>query len=213
MAVKIRMTRMGRRHRPFFRINAVDGRTPRDGRILEKLGHYDPLEKDVDKQVVLDLEKVQAWLDKGAQPSETVAEILLKLGVKTKQYEAKQVRKAKALAQARKDGKLFNKADRVAAVKAVEAKAEAEKAKAQAEADEAKAKAEAEKAKAEEEKAQAEADEAKAAEEAAKAEEAKAAETAPKVEETKTEEPKVEEAKTEEPATEAAPETEEPKTE
>ena len=46
MAVKIRMTRMGRRHRPFFRINAVDGRAPRDGRVLEKLGHFDPLVKD-----------------------------------------------------------------------------------------------------------------------------------------------------------------------
>jgi len=236
MAVKIRMTRIGRRHRPFFRINAVDGRTPRDGRILEKLGHYDPLEKDVDKQIVLDLEKVKVWLDKGAQPSETVAEILLKLGVKTKQYEAKLVRKAKALAQARKDGKPFNKADKVAIVKAVEAQAEAEKAKVQAEADEAKAKVEAEKAKAEEAKAKAEADEAKAAEEAAKAEEpapeaeepkveeaAKAEEPAPEPEETKADEPKVEEAKTEAKEAapeaeeakpeEAAPETEEPKTE
>ena len=53
MSVKIRMTRMGRRHRPFFRINAIDSRAPRDGRILEKLGHYDPILKDVDKQVVI----------------------------------------------------------------------------------------------------------------------------------------------------------------
>ncbi len=53
MAVKLRLMRMGRRHRPFFRINAVDARTPRDGRILEKLGHYDPIEKDPAKQVVL----------------------------------------------------------------------------------------------------------------------------------------------------------------
>ena len=55
MAVKIRMTRMGRRHRPFFRINVIDSRTPRDGRVLEKLGHYDPLEKETDKQLVLKL--------------------------------------------------------------------------------------------------------------------------------------------------------------
>ena len=59
MAVKLRFTRMGRRHRPFFRINAVDSRTPRNGKILEKLGHYDPIEKDKDKQVVLDLERGQ----------------------------------------------------------------------------------------------------------------------------------------------------------
>ena len=89
MAVKIRMTRIGRRHRPFFRINAVDGRTPRDGRILEKLGHYDPIEKDPAKQVVLNLERVNHWLELGAVPSETVSQILLKLGVKTKHAEAK----------------------------------------------------------------------------------------------------------------------------
>ena len=53
MAVKIRMTRIGRRHRPFFRINAIESRNPRDGKIIEKLGHYDPLEKDEGKQVVV----------------------------------------------------------------------------------------------------------------------------------------------------------------
>ena len=58
MAVKIRMMRIGRRHRPFFRINATESRNQRDGRILEKLGHYDPIEKDKDKQVVLNIERV-----------------------------------------------------------------------------------------------------------------------------------------------------------
>ena len=53
MAVKLRLTRMGRRNRPFFRLNAVDSRTPRDGKIIEKLGHYDPIEKDVTKQIEL----------------------------------------------------------------------------------------------------------------------------------------------------------------
>ena len=115
------MTRIGRRHRPFFRINAVDGRTPRDGKILEKLGHYDPLEKDADKQVVIDLEKVKVWLDKGAVPSETVAEILAKRGLMTKYLEEKRVRRARAKAQAKKKGKLFAEADRVAAVKKAEA--------------------------------------------------------------------------------------------
>ena len=76
MAVKIRMTRMGRRHRPFFRINAVESRTPRDGRILEKLGHYDPLEKDADKQYVLNKERIEFWLGQGAVASDTVAEII-----------------------------------------------------------------------------------------------------------------------------------------
>lgn len=66
------MTRMGRRHRPFYRINAVSVCTPRDGRILEKLGHYDPIEKDPAKQVVLNLERVRYWIGQGALASDTV---------------------------------------------------------------------------------------------------------------------------------------------
>ncbi|TFG47635.1 MAG: 30S ribosomal protein S16, partial [Candidatus Brocadiia bacterium] len=84
MAVRIRMSRMGRRHRPFFRINVIDSRTPRDGKILEKLGHYDPLEKDKEKQVVLDTERTQYWIGKGAIPSDTVSELLVRLGIKHK---------------------------------------------------------------------------------------------------------------------------------
>ncbi len=125
MAVKIRMTRMGRRHRPFFRINAIESRAPRDGRILEKLGHYDPILKDTDKQIVLDLERVKFWLDKGAVPSDSVSEILLRLGVKTKHLEEKKQRRAKARQLARKQGKPFTKAEKIAAEKAA---AEAEKA-------------------------------------------------------------------------------------
>jgi len=121
MAVKIRMTRMGRRHRPFFRINAIDSRAPRDGRILEKLGHYDPILKDTDKQIVLDLERVKYWLDKGAVPSDSVSEILLRLGVKTKHLEEKKQRRAKARQLARKQGKPFTKAEKIAAGKAAEA--------------------------------------------------------------------------------------------
>ncbi len=115
MAVKIRMMRLGRRHRPFFRINAVDGRTPRNGRILEKLGHYDPLEKDKAKQIVIDLEKVKKWLDKGAEPSESVDDILVRHGLKTKSYLARQERKAKAKAIVRAKGKPFTKAEKIAA--------------------------------------------------------------------------------------------------
>ncbi len=121
MAVKIRMMRMGRRHRPFFRINAIDSRAPRDGRILEKLGHYDPILKDVDKQVVIDLERVKFWLDKGAVPSDSVSEILLRLGVKTKHLEEKKQRRAKARQLARKQGKPFTKAEKLAAEEAAKA--------------------------------------------------------------------------------------------
>ena len=127
MAVKLRMTRIGRRHRPFFRINAIDSRTPRDGRILEKLGHYDPLVKDTAKQIVLDLERVKFWLDRGAIPSDTVSDILLRLGVKHKYAEEKTARRARAKAAARAKGKAFTKADKIAMEKEAEAAAAAEK--------------------------------------------------------------------------------------
>ena len=173
---------MGRRHRPFYRINAVDSRTPRDGRILEKLGHFDPIVADVDKQLVLNTERVQFWLDQGAIPSDTVTDLLARKGIKTKAGEEKKARREKAKAIARKKGKLFNTADRVAAEKAEEAQATAAaeaEAVATAQADEAAKAADAkvaEAAKAEEEKAAAAA---KAAEEAeaAKAAEADTTET------------------------------------
>jgi len=146
MAVKIRMTRMGRRHRPFFRINVVDSRNPRDGRIIEKLGYYDPLVKDPEKQVVLDLDRARYWLDNGAIPSDTVSQMLLRLGVRHKYAEQKAARREKARAVAKAKGRFFTKAQKIAAEKAAQ---DAEKAKADAE----KAKAEAEKAKVEAEKA------------------------------------------------------------
>ncbi len=165
MAVKLRLTRIGRRHRPFFRINAVESRTPRDGKILEKVGHYDPIEKDPAKQIVLNRERVEYWLDKGAIPSDTVSQILLRHGVKHKYAEVKAARRARARAVARAKGKLFTKAERMTAEKA--AKAAEEKTKAEAET---KAKVEADaKAKAETEAVK-EKVETKVAEEKAKAE-------------------------------------------
>lgn len=83
--VKIRMKRLGRRHRPFYRINAMDSREPRDGRVLEALGHYDPMEKDVEKQVVLKEERIRYWLSKGAQASDTVGNLLKKRGITAEQ--------------------------------------------------------------------------------------------------------------------------------
>ncbi len=79
--VKIRMKRMGRRHRPFYRINAMDTRSPRDGRVLEELGYYDPLAKDESKQVELKADRIRYWLDQGAQTSETVGNMLKKQGI------------------------------------------------------------------------------------------------------------------------------------
>ncbi|MEN6425762.1 MAG: 30S ribosomal protein S16 [Phycisphaerales bacterium] len=143
MAVKLRLTRMGRRHRPFFRINAVDSRTPRDGRIIEKLGHYDPLEKDATKQIVLNRERVEFWLGQGAVPSDTVSEILLRNGIKHKYAEEKAARQAKACKLAHAKGKLFTKTERVVAEKKKAAE-EAAAAAAAAEAKPAEAKPEGE---------------------------------------------------------------------
>jgi len=173
MAVKIRMTRMGRRHRPYFRINAIESRAPRDGRILEKLGHYDPLEKDTAKQIVLERERIEFWLGKGAVPSDTVAQILQRHGIKTKYAEEKAARRAKAKAIARSKGKLFDSTERIVAEKKIKAEAEAKEAEEKAKAEAAKAAEEKAKAEAE---AKAKAEEAKAAEAEATAEEAAPAE-------------------------------------
>ncbi len=78
--VRIRMKSMGRKHRPFFRICAIDLRKPRDGREIEVLGTYDPLVPDTDARVTLDHERVQHWLSVGAQPSEKVKVLLKKYG-------------------------------------------------------------------------------------------------------------------------------------
>jgi len=72
---------MGRRHRPFYRIGACDARIPRDGRMIEHLGYYDPLAKEEEKQVVLKEERIRYWLSQGAQPSKTVADILKRKGL------------------------------------------------------------------------------------------------------------------------------------
>jgi len=80
VAVRIRMKKLGRRHRPFYRICAMDARTPRDGRVLEELGTYDPLVPEVDARAVLNGERVKYWLSVGAQPSEKVKVLIKKYG-------------------------------------------------------------------------------------------------------------------------------------
>lgn len=79
--VRIRMQRLGRRHRPFYRINAVDVRTRRNGKVLENLGHYNPMDPDASKQVVLKSDKIKEWIGRGAQPSETVMDMLGNAGL------------------------------------------------------------------------------------------------------------------------------------
>ncbi len=74
--VRIRMKSFGRRHRPFYRICAMDSRTGRDGRAIEELGHYDPMVRNKDVRTVLKVSRIRYWLSVGAQPSEKVAALL-----------------------------------------------------------------------------------------------------------------------------------------
>ncbi|MFP6656564.1 MAG: 30S ribosomal protein S16, partial [Pirellulales bacterium] len=76
----IRMKRMGRRHRPFYRICAVDGRAPRDGRVIEELGTYDPMVPETDARATLNNERIDYWLGVGAQPSDRVGVLIKKYG-------------------------------------------------------------------------------------------------------------------------------------
>ena len=173
MAVKLRLARHGAKKRPYYRIVAADVRAPRDGRFIEQVGAYNPmLPKDSEDRVKLDVEKIQAWLKKGARPTDRVARFLGAAGLwewkagnnpnkgkpGEKALERIEERKEKAEARA------------AAEAEAKEAAAEAKKAAdeaAKAAAEEAKnAPAEEEAPAAEETAAEAPAEEAPAAEEA-----------------------------------------------
>ncbi len=74
MAVKIRLSRHGARKRPYYRVVVADGRMPRDGRYIELVGRYDPLTDP--KTIDLDVEKIDEWIARGAQPSTTVSHLI-----------------------------------------------------------------------------------------------------------------------------------------
>ncbi len=78
MAMKIRLTRMGSKKRPFYRVVALDSATRRDGRPVEFLGHFNPMVEPND--IKLDIEKIEKWIEKGAEPSNTVRSLLKKAG-------------------------------------------------------------------------------------------------------------------------------------
>ncbi len=81
MAVRIRLKRIGRRHRPAYRLTAVDSRKARDSKVIEELGWFDPLKPQDDQQVELKKERIEYWLSVGAQPSDTVRALLKKQSV------------------------------------------------------------------------------------------------------------------------------------
>jgi small subunit ribosomal protein S16 len=77
--VKIRLRRMGRRNRPFYRVVVADSRSPRDGKFIDIIGHYNPLTDPA--TISIDGEKALKWLKDGAQPTDTVRSLLTKLGI------------------------------------------------------------------------------------------------------------------------------------
>ena len=79
MAVKMRLTRMGAKKAPFYRVIVADSRSPRDGRFIEEIGYYNPLTNPID--IKIDAEKAKKWLGNGAQPTETVRSLLKKSGI------------------------------------------------------------------------------------------------------------------------------------
>ena len=79
MAVRIRMKRMGRKHRPFYRVCVIDGQKAREGRAIEEVGTYDPMVHNKSERVKLNLERIEYWISVGAQPSHNVATMIKKI--------------------------------------------------------------------------------------------------------------------------------------
>lgn len=80
MSVRIRLKKMGRKHRPFFRLCAMDIRSPRDGRVLEELGYYDPMVADTDVRALIKGDRIDYWISVGAQPSDKAGVLIKKYG-------------------------------------------------------------------------------------------------------------------------------------
>ena len=94
--VRIRLRRVGRKKQPYYRIVVADSRSPRDGRFIEVIGHYNPRQNPVSLEVKLD--RANHWLDVGASPSDTVRSLLRRAGVLKARHEARLGRKLAAAA-------------------------------------------------------------------------------------------------------------------
>lgn len=87
MSLKIRMARGGAKKRPFYRIVVADSRMPRDGRFIEKIGHHNPMvPKGHPDRVVIDLDRVKHWMERGAKPSDRIARFLDDAGIVNRTY-------------------------------------------------------------------------------------------------------------------------------
>lgn len=139
MTVRIRLSRGGSKKHPYYRVVAADQRAPRDGRFIEKLGSYNPLlPQDHQERLVLDVEKVKTWLQKGAQPTERLQKLFANLGLcaapAMREQPKKSAPKAKALERIKEKEEKAKAAEEAKAAAEAEAKAAAEAAKAAAEA-------------------------------------------------------------------------------
>ena len=174
MALKIRLSRGGSKKRPFYRIVVAEAAAPRDGRYVERIGHYNPMvAKDNDQRLVIDGERVKHWIGLGAKPTERVQKLLSTLSL-TAPVEMRDQPKKSAPGKKRAE----REAEEAAAAEAATAEA-AEAAAAEAPAEEAPAEAPAEEAPAEEATAEAEAPAEEVAAEEAPAEEVAAEEEKP----------------------------------
>ena len=81
MAVRIRLKRVGRRHRPAYRVAAFDSRQSRDSKVIEELGSFDPITTDESRRLTVNRERIEYWLSVGAQPTDTVRTLLKKQGI------------------------------------------------------------------------------------------------------------------------------------
>jgi small subunit ribosomal protein S16 len=98
--VRIRMTRSGRKNRPFYRIQVIDGRVRRDGAAIEQIGWYNPVARDVAKQLNLNEERAKYWIGVGAQPSDTLRDIFAKRNlIGTKEWEADRAHRRDVIAK------------------------------------------------------------------------------------------------------------------
>ena len=104
MAVRIRMKVFGRRHRPFYRVCVTDARTPRDGRVLEEVGYYDPMVPETDARAILKGERIDYWLSVGAQPSDKVAVLIKKYGTNGTHLEEQQAAVERLASKRRRPG-------------------------------------------------------------------------------------------------------------
>ena len=124
MSLVIRMARAGTKKRPFYHIVLADSRSPRDGRFIERLGYFNPLlPKEKTKRLKLDLDKVQAWMKKGAQPSDRVSRFLDAAGIVKREKRnnpTKAIPRKERKAQAEEAAKAKEEAAAAAKAKAAE---------------------------------------------------------------------------------------------